>query len=302
MTEARRKDDRLKVFISYSRDDLEFADQLDAILRLAGFETVLDRHGIQAGEAWEKRLGELLRSADTVVFVLSPSSVKSKTCGWELEEAARLGKRILPVACRPLGPEDSPPPLLAALDYIFFYPEPRKSGTGFAPGLTDLVAALNTDLGWLREHTRYLQRAVEWDSRGRPGNRLLSGSDITDAKDWAARRPRDAPEPTALHLDFIRASEQEEALRFNAERLRLEEMAAAQAERATALQAAEGALKDKQLAQRREAEASRRVVQRTLIGLAAALVLAAVTSAAAGVCLPPERHRAGEDPRSRSGH
>ena len=280
MTEAQRKDDRLKVFISYSRDDLEFADQLDAILRLAGFETVLDRHGIQAGEAWEKRLGELLRSADTVVFVLSPSSVKSKTCGWELEEAARLGKRILPVACRPLGHEDSPPPLLAALNYIFFYPEPRKSGTGFAPGLTDLAAALNTDLGWLREHTRYLQRAVEWDSRGRPGNRLLSGSDITDAKDWAARRPRDAPEPTALHLDFIRASEQEEALRSNAERLRLEEMAAAQAERATALQAAEGALKDKQLAQRREAEASRRVVQRTRIGLAAALVLAAVTSAA----------------------
>jgi len=280
MTEAQHKDDRLKVFISYSRDDLEFADQLDAILRLAGFETVLDRHGIQAGEAWEQRLGELIRGADTVVFVMSPSSVKSKTCGWELEEAARLGKRILPVACRPLGHDDSPPPMLAALNYIFFYPEPRKSGTGFAPGLTDLAAALNTDLGWLREHTRYLERAVEWNSGGRPANRLLSGTDIADAKAWAARRPRDAPEPTALHLDFIRASEQEEALRFNAERLRLEEMAAAQAERATALQAAEGALKDKQLAQQREAEASRTVVRRTRIGLAAALALAAVASTA----------------------
>ena len=280
MTGTPGKDDRLEVFISYSRDDLEFADQLDAILRLAGFETVLDRHGIQAGEPWEQRLSELIRGADTVVFVLSPSSVKSKTCGWELEEAARLGKRVLPVACRPLGPDDSPPPLLAALNYIFFYPEPRKSGTGFSSGLTDLAAALRTDLHWLREHTRYLERAVEWDGRGRPGNRLLSGTDITDAKDWVARRPRDAPEPTALHLDFIRASEQEEALRSNAERLRLEQMAAAQAERAAALQTAESALADKQLAQQHEAEAARQVVRRTRIGLAAALTLATVASAA----------------------
>ena len=280
MTETERKDDRLKVFISYSRDDLEFADRLDAILRLAGFETVLDRDGIQAGEPWEKRLGELIRGADTVVFVLSPSSLKSKTCGWELEEASRLGKRILPVACRPLGQDDSPPPRLAALNYIFFYPEPRKSGTGFASGLTDLAAALKTDLSWLREHTRVLERATEWDERGRPGNRLLSGSDIIDAKDWVARRPRDAPEPTTLQLDFIRASEQEEASRSNAERLRLEEVAAAQAERATALHSAESALAGKQLAQQREAEASRTVVRRTRIGLAAALALAAVAGAA----------------------
>lgn len=280
MGEATRRDDKLNVFISYSRDDLAFTDQLDATLRLAGFATMLDRVGIRGGEAWEPRLGQMIRDADTVVFVLSPASVASKTCAWELAEAKRLGKRIIPVACRPLGSNDAPPPGLAALNYIFFYPEPRKSGTGFAPGLFDLAAALNTDLDWLREHTRYLQRATEWNDGGRPANRLLSGPDIAQARAWAARRPRDAPEPTALHLDFIHASEQEQASRANAERQRLEEMAAAQAERATALQAAETALKDKQLAQQREAEASRRVVRRTLAGLAAALVLAVVAGAA----------------------
>ena len=71
---------KLRVFISYSRDDLYFADQLDAALDACG----------------------LISEADTVVFVLSPASARSEICAWEVEEAARLGKRILPVNCRPL--------------------------------------------------------------------------------------------------------------------------------------------------------------------------------------------------------
>jgi len=30
-----------------------------------------------------------------VVFMLSPASARSEICAWEVEEAARLGKRIL---------------------------------------------------------------------------------------------------------------------------------------------------------------------------------------------------------------
>ena len=88
---------KLRVFISYSRDDLKFADQLEAALNLWGFECLIDRHDISGGEDWKRRLGNLIREADTVVFVLSPSSARSPTCDWEVEEAARLNKRILPL-------------------------------------------------------------------------------------------------------------------------------------------------------------------------------------------------------------
>ncbi len=37
---------RLRVFISYSRDDFDFADQLVAALELTGFDVAIDRHGI----------------------------------------------------------------------------------------------------------------------------------------------------------------------------------------------------------------------------------------------------------------
>jgi TPR repeat protein len=243
---------KLRVFISYSRDDLHFADQLDAALNAYGFECVMDRHGISGGEDWKRRLGNLISESDTVVFVLSPTSARSEICGWEVEEATRLGKRILPLNCRPLDGA-SPPPRLRDLNYIFFYEDPKVSDSGFGTGLAKLIAALNTDFDWLREHTRYLQRATDWDRGRRPANRLLSGDDIAEAKAWTARRPKSAPEPTALHLDFIRASEEEAQARSSTQRKQLEAMAAAQAEREKALHQAEQALKQAAEAQRKRA-------------------------------------------------
>ena len=197
-------------------------------------------------------------------------------CKWEVEEAVRLGKRIIPVLCRQLD-SARPPPQLADLNYVFFYPEPHTPGSGFGTGLNNLVAALNTDLEWLREHTRLLLRATEWQTGGQPANRLLSGGDIAAAKAWAARRPKDAPEPTALHLDFIKASEaweatqESEELRRHAERERLK--------------------REAQLAQL-ERDTSRRVMLRTLIGAVAATVLALV-AAGFGVLPSPVAAKAG---------
>jgi WD40 repeat protein len=240
MAEGEGEGGKLSVFISYSRDDLDFADQLEGALGVTGFATAVDRHGIHGGEDWKRRLGNLIRDADTVVFVLSPSSAVSDICAWEVDEAVRLGKRIIPVLCRPLE-SAKPPRQLADLNYIFFYSEQKSPGSGFGAGLVRLVAALNTDLDWLREHTRYLQRASEWEAVGRPDNRLLSGSDIELAKAWAARRPKGAPAPTALHLDFLKASETTEIARTDAARRQLEDIAKAQDERARALRAAEEA-------------------------------------------------------------
>src|SRR5215813_31821 len=132
---------KLKVFISYSRDDIDFADQLNAALDGTGFEAIVDRHGIAGADDWKRRLGELIRDADTIVFALSPASAASDVCAWEVAEAARLGKRIIPAACRPLDGV-APPKQLSDLNYIHFYPEKRVPGSGFGTGLVKLIAAL----------------------------------------------------------------------------------------------------------------------------------------------------------------
>jgi WD40 repeat protein len=89
-------------------------------------------------------------------------------------------------------------------------------------GMAALRRALNTDLSWVREHTRLLGRAQEWAAAGRVGNRMLAGSDIVAAKEWMARQPRGAPPPTELQKDFIAASEQAESARLSTERKRAE--------------------------------------------------------------------------------
>src|SRR5271157_2537618 len=98
-----------RIFISYARTDSSaLAEELAAGLEVAGFEPYLDRHDIAAAEDWEARLGGLIQSADTVVFILSPAAVKSERCAWEAERAAELSKRLIPIEGKPVPEAEVP--------------------------------------------------------------------------------------------------------------------------------------------------------------------------------------------------
>jgi hypothetical protein len=56
MPESAQRGDKLNVFISYSRDDLAFADQLRVALQGFGFGVTIDRDDVTGGDAWKKRL------------------------------------------------------------------------------------------------------------------------------------------------------------------------------------------------------------------------------------------------------
>ncbi len=233
---------KLKAFISYSRDDLDFADQLDAVLDGSGFEAIIDRHGISAADDWRQRLGELIRDADSIVFVLSPSSASSDICRWEVEEATRLAKRIVPVVNRPLSGV-APPRQLTDLNYIHFYTEPKVPQSGFGTGLLKLIDALNEDPVWIREHTRLLALAHQWSEAGRPAGRLLSGEDIAAANAWLNAPRRSKTAPTALHVEYIQASEATAKVRLSETKRQLEE-------REGLVRQAEAALQQAAVAQR----------------------------------------------------
>lgn len=210
---------RQKVFISYSRTDSAFADELVAGLEYDGsFEVFLDRHSIHEGEAWRERLGGLIAAADVVVFLLSKASAASELCRWEADHAKSLSKRIVPALIEPVT-GITVAPTLSALNYVRF-----DEDRSFMVGLTALRGALRADLHWIREHTRLLTRAQEWEASGRPDNRLLTGADIGAAKLWLEQRPPDAPAPLELHHEYISASERAESVRLSGERKRAEEL------------------------------------------------------------------------------
>ena len=120
--------DRAKVFVSYSRKDSAFAQMLVGALAERGFDAFLDKTDIAPGEPWKERLAGLIATADTVVFSVSPDSVGSTICAWELEESARLGKRIIPVVARRIADADAPP-ALGRLNWVFLR-RGRRQGRG----------------------------------------------------------------------------------------------------------------------------------------------------------------------------
>jgi formylglycine-generating enzyme required for sulfatase activity len=201
--------DKLKVFISYSRkDSAAFADDLVLALEDRGFEPFLDRHDIKPGEPWEVRLGGLIEQSDTVVFVISPQSVKSERCVWEVEKALGLSKRLLPVIYKAV-PDAEIPTKLGNLQFVRFDTAP-----GITRPLRELAEALRVDYDWIREHTRLSELAAHWQSRNRAQSLLLRGDEVDAAKAWVAKRKPEAPEITDIQRAFLSASEHAEFARL----------------------------------------------------------------------------------------
>lgn len=246
MSKFEKPDHEIRIFISYSRADAAFADEIFVGLQTLGYMPHIDHASIAVADDWQARLRALISEAETIVFVISPDSLMSDTCAWELRTAVELSKRLVPVLWRTPG-EHRVPSVLSALNYVRF-----DEGRSFAKGLAALDGALRIDLAWLRDHSRYLLRAQEWEAGGKPNNRLLSGSDIDAMKDWAARRPTSAPTLTPLQLDFLQASEAEEKLRALAAAAQVEERERLLREAESAARAREAAVHEAEEAVRRE--------------------------------------------------
>src|SRR5271155_5467204 len=146
------------VFISYSRSDREFVAGLADDLKQRRKDVWVDVEGIRDAEVFPAALRRAIESSTAFIFVISPDSVASAYCEQEVAHATELNKRIVPLALREVPDEDIPEqirfrnwiPVDAALD----------------ADVDRIVAALDTDLDWQREHTRVTVRALEWDERG----------------------------------------------------------------------------------------------------------------------------------------
>ena len=201
--------DQLKVFISYSRRDaLDFVDRLQPALAAHGIDAYVDREDIEKGEEWWKRIEQLITEADTVIFVMSPDSASSTICHREVDFAERMKKRFLPVIAADVTGQPVPP-ALARLNYVFFIADRNAGASGnFEEAVAELTEALNTDISWIREHTRIGALAHRWEQRGRPHEMLRRGAELAGGETWLASRPKDAPDPTGAHIAFITQSRQ----------------------------------------------------------------------------------------------
>jgi hypothetical protein len=152
--------------------------------------------------------------------------VRSRYCQWEVDRSVELGKRLIPVQWIKVADAEVPE-RLRRLNYTIF-----SAGQSVTRPLAELATALRQDIEWIRAHTLLGEQAARWKARGETGHAddlLIRGSELAEAKDWPARRRKDAPEITDLQRAFLSASEAAEEARTSREREQLETMRRAQA-------------------------------------------------------------------------
>jgi TPR repeat protein len=152
-------------FISYSRDDSEFALRLAQDLKEAGAKVWLDQLDIEPGTEWDNAIEEALGVATHILIVLSPASSRSNNVRNEISYGLEQGKIIIPV----LYTECMVPLQLQRTQRIDFRAD-------YARGLSSLLRNLQVE----NPDPTVLQRAAEGDAHRQTA--------------WQAREARKAKE------------------------------------------------------------------------------------------------------------
>ncbi len=195
------------VFISYAREDQPFVRRLHAALEAGGRDAWVDWVGIPPTAQWMEEIRRAIVEADGFLFVVSPASVASRVCAEELRVALDTNTRLVPLLREEVAPE-SLPDAVAAHNWIWF-----REQDDFDEAFRRLTEALETDLEWVRTHTRLQVRATEWDRRRRDRSFLLRGSDLDDAERSLAVSAEKSPRPTQLQTEYVYASRRASARR-----------------------------------------------------------------------------------------
>jgi hypothetical protein len=195
----------LDVFVSYSRADADFARKLNDTLQIQGKTTWFDQESIASGSDFQQEIYRGIKACDNFLFILSPRSVNSPYCADEVEYAASLNKRFMTVLHREVNPSDLHPEL-AKVQWIDFNHNERDFNANF----NQLVRTLDTDWEHVHSHTKWLQRALEWEEKKRSEDLLLRGKQLTIAQKWLidAEQNQKKPTATSLQKEFIAKSKQ----------------------------------------------------------------------------------------------
>lgn len=185
------------IFISYAREDKEFVQHLHNELRTNGREDWVDWKDIPPTAEWMQEIRSAIEATDAFVIIVSPDSISSAVYKQEIDHAVKNNKRLIPIIRCEVS-EGSIPADLAKLNWIFF----RKSDD-FGDSFQLLIEAIDTDLDWVRLHTRLLVRAREWENKEQDKSLLMRGGDLRDAENWLALSAEKDPKPTALHTQYV---------------------------------------------------------------------------------------------------
>ena len=132
---SKTEDETPSVFISYAHKDIEPVNKLKNDLRRNGISVWIDERLKVADEAWQKQLALAIQKQKFFLFVMTPNSLSSPYCEWELHTAQALQKSIIPIM---LSKADVPITIVT-LQYIPFE-------TDYDRSLSKLVQSIHAQM------------------------------------------------------------------------------------------------------------------------------------------------------------
>lgn len=189
-----------QAFISYSRKDKVFIQKLQQALNREKRDVWVDWEDIPPTAQWLREIYDGIEAAENFIFVISPDSLASKPCGKEIEHAVKHNKRFVPLLFRESGKVEMPE-AVSIHNWIYFNVE-----ADFEKSFKTLLAALDTDLEYIKTHTRLLVKALEWNTFNQDSSYLLSGLELTQARGWLKSASKNSVKPHPFHKKFIQAS------------------------------------------------------------------------------------------------
>ena len=195
-------DQTLGVFFIHHIDDVDFSQRLNETLLVQGKSAWLSPEG-SAGETDRlDDIHQLIDNSETVLFILSPSSVRCQACLDQLAYARSQQKRLLPVIYRDVL-KSTLPEQIESLPWSDF----RRHDGDFLVNFGELFRALESDPHHVRSHTRLLVKAAEWDGAQRDDSFLLRGNDLAKSERWLQQAEEKTPPVTPLQKTYIQASQ-----------------------------------------------------------------------------------------------
>lgn len=199
-----------EVFISYSRKDGDFARKLNRKLQESGRFTWFDQESIASGVDFDQEIFNGIDKAYNFLFIITPDSLASKFCEEELNYAADLQKRYIPILLEESKRYKRKLPEAYKNTQWIDFSKPELFESSFQA----LVTLLDTDREYVKKHTELQQRALEWEESQRSEDYLLNASAFETAKEWLEsaeeeneQGKRKQPEPTVLQLEYIKESQ-----------------------------------------------------------------------------------------------
>lgn len=171
-----------RVFISYSRKDKAFVQKLNDALDKMGVHAWVDWEGIELASDWMETISQAIQGNDAFLFVISPDSLQSKICREELELGLKLNKKLIPILYREPDKDSPMHEKISSTNWVYL-----RDQDNFDETLPRLIQSVNTDLGWVRQHTRLLEQALEWEQKDRNSSFLLYGTELEDAERWSTQ-------------------------------------------------------------------------------------------------------------------